>query len=296
MKRKLFNVGQTAITLHLATLLFGAYMALIGQGKLLGCGLLSITLHECAHAAAAGAFGCAPVEMEITPLGCLMRLEDENRLPPLRRLLMLLCGPACSALLALLSAWLTARGALDWETGRTLFCCNASILLVNLLPALPLDGGRMTALLLGLRLSGATVSRVMRALGTFFGALLVAANVAVCCMAGGWNLSLGCAGAFLLYAAHHGTATAAMEELKRLMDRKILLEKRGCLPIRDLAVLTTLPLRAAVASLRSGRYTRLLLLSPGTLKTMGRASEEQLITAYLSAPGETCQILVKNGD
>ena len=54
-----------------------------------------------------------------------------------------------TALLAWLSIRLTAWGWLPHSMGKRLFLSNAAILAVNLLPALPLDGGRLLSLLLG---------------------------------------------------------------------------------------------------------------------------------------------------
>lgn len=284
MRRVLFTLGGTQLCLHPATPLFMLYMALAGHGRLLLIALLSILLHEGGHALAAACFGHPPQELELTPLGCLIRLEDERTLRPWQRLIVLLAGPGVTALLAMLSVRLTGAGILPKPLGEQIFRCNAALLMMNLTPALPLDGGRLLALLLGVLLKPERVRQVMRALGTLLGAALIAANVAVCVRLGGWNLSLACAGCFLIYAAGVGTLTAAMEQLQWLMDRKLRLERRGTLYTAGVAVLASLPLRRMISLLHPARYTQLTLLEPGSLRLLGTVSETQLIAAYLDEP------------
>lgn len=290
-RRRLFSIGCTEISLHLATVLFVLYAVLLGHGVWLMAGMVSILLHECAHGATATLMGYPPASIELTPLGALMRLEDEAALPPIKRLLILLAGPAATLLLCWSALVLTRCGTLDRYTGQLIFMANVSILLVNLLPALPLDGGRVLALLLSLCLSGDTVRRVMRWLGTVLGGGCIVLNIVLCWTAGGGNLSLTCAGCFLMYAASTGTATAALSELRSFMARRLRLEKSGRLRCRVVAVMEPLPLRSAVSSLAPSQYTLFLVIQPGTMHCLGYATEEQVISRYLSSPGETCATL-----
>ena len=290
-RHRLFAIGSTDICLHPAAVLFALYAALTGHGGWLLAGMLSVLLHECAHGFAAALLGCTPKSIEITPLGALMRLEDEAALPPGRRLAMLLAGPAASLLLCWTALLLTRCGIIGRHAGQLLFMSNLSILLVNLLPALPLDGGRVLALLLSLCLSADSVRRAMRSLGMIFGCACIALNLLLTWMMGGWNLSVAGAGCFLLYAACTGTTTAALAELRAFMDRKLRLEQRGYMGCRVVAVTESLTLRGAVGALAPSLYTLFLLIQPGTMRCLGYVTEERVISCYLLTPGGTCAAL-----
>ncbi len=288
MRRRILAVGQTDVYLHLATVLFGAYVLLSGAWQTALAGFASIVLHEGAHALAAALLGQPPQEIEVTPMGAVMRLEDEERMPPVRRAVMLAAGPTMTTLLAHLSLWMTAHGWLSLTTGRALFLANAAILMVNLLPALPLDGGRLLALLLGRFLRGETVSQVMRATGTLLGLCAIGGSIWLAWRYGGFNWSLAAAGCFLMYAASTATVTQAMAELRRLMDRKITLESRGVVPIRRVAIMADLPLHRALRMLHPSKVTEFAVMERGTMRSLGVLTETEVVSAWLEHPELTC--------
>lgn len=287
MKRKIITIGGTDITVHPAAgvlLLFGLLTRWRG---LLLCTYASIFLHEAAHAAVSALWHHPPQELEITPLGAMMRLEDEERLPLTARITVILAGPLMTLALCALSLTLTQSGAISRTAGHLLFLSNAGILLVNLLPALPLDGGRLVSAVLSRFLRRETCWRVMRIIGTAAGALLIVGGVvgAVCGGQGSW--SMAAAGCFLLYSAVSATTSAAMAELRALMDRKIRLETQGTLPIQPIAMLSTRTLRHAVHALHPTRMTMLCVIEPGTMRMLGVLTEQEVVSAYLTAPQRT---------
>lgn len=292
MRRKLLRIGRTAIYIHMATLVFSAYWVCLGQWKLLLLSMLSICLHEAAHACVSALWGMPPEEVELTPLGMLMRLDDDIALSPGKRLAVLTAGPAMSLMLCWCAIFLTKAGMLSADIGRQLFLSNLLFLLLNLLPALPLDGGRILSLLLGLRLKDSTVRRIMRINGNVLGVGLIALNIWLSLRTGGWNLSMSMTGCFLIYAASVSTATAAWSKMKMLMDRKIRFEKQGRMTCQWQAVYAHLPVRLAVEQLLSRRYTMFLLLEPGTLRMLGCLDENTLLNAYWDDPAQPCKTLL----
>lgn len=288
MRRRIGTVGQTDVYLHLATALFAVYVIFSGARQTALAGFVSILLHEGAHALAAALLGQPPREIEVTPMGAVMRLEDEERLPPLRRALMLAAGPVMTGLLTHLSLWTAAHGWLGLSAARALFLANAAILTVNLLPALPLDGGRLLALLLGRFLRGETVAQIMRSVGSLLGMAVIGASIWMAWRHGVWNWSLAAAGCFLIYSASTATTTLAMHHLRALMERKTLLEGRGHIGMRHIAVLADTPLHEAVRLLSPRVLTEFTLMQQGTMEAAGILTEARLIAGYLECPQMTC--------
>lgn len=111
-------------------------------GILLGASVLA---HELGHCLSARLLGMSVVSVRLYLLGGVSELQ---RLPrnPREEALIAAAGPAVSGVLAgvfWLLAQLTEPGAVTWLLLVLLALSNVVIALFNLLPALPLDGGRV---------------------------------------------------------------------------------------------------------------------------------------------------------
>lgn len=130
-------------------LLQGPYPFLLGLLAATGL-FLSVLLHEVGHALAARRYGVATRRITLWLLGGVAQMERIPR-EPMKELVIALAGPLVSLLLFLLFRTLPwEAGALGF-LGRYLALVNLGLALFNLLPALPLDGGRVYRALLALR-------------------------------------------------------------------------------------------------------------------------------------------------
>lgn len=284
MRIRLAVIGKTAVYLHLGTMLCAGYMLLIRRGMLLAVGMGSILLHECAHGAMAWLLGHPPCEMEILPMGAMMRLDGDEGIPPWQRLLILLAGPGMTLLLCCGSMAAVRWGVCPLQTGAALMTGNLALLLLNLLPAMPLDGGNLLMLLLGQCFSDRVARRMMQGLSTLVGMACIVGNLYLTWRNGGWNLSLSCAGCFMVYAGTVATRTNALHELRGFLDRKIRLERRDVLNVCSRVVTTRLTLRRAVMLLHPRRYTHYWIMTE-SMRPVGMLTESRLIEAYLRTPG-----------
>jgi stage IV sporulation protein FB len=133
-----------------------------------------VVLHELGHAAAARRYGIATPDITLLPIGGLARLE---RIPeePWREIAVALAGPAVNVAICLLLALVLggvpapAEG-LSVEDPRAgflarLFWVNAFLVLFNLIPAFPMDGGRVLRAALALGMPHARATRVAARVG-----------------------------------------------------------------------------------------------------------------------------------
>lgn len=284
MRWRICSIGKTDILIHPSLLAYFVYAGLTGHIWIAVISMISIVIHESSHAGVSVMLGQAPRRMEFTPLGAVLHLEDEWALSPARRMLVLLAGPAASLLLCWLALVCTRNGWLDAAAGRLVFVANAAILTINLLPVLPLDGGRLLVLLLEVFLPQRIVQRSVKWIGTLVGFALIGLNLFCCWKLGGWNLSLALTGCCLMYCAAASSTTWAMTELRLFMDRKIWLEKHGVMKTAVQTCLHTMPLISLVRKLPPRRYGLFICLEAGSMRYLGQVDESRLIQQYLQAP------------
>jgi len=133
---------------------------------------LCVLLHELGHALAAKAYGIPTVDITLYPIGGVARME---RMPekPVQELVVAIAGPLVNVVIIIvLGAVLFATGGLDLTAIVTdpnllqiLFWTNIVMVVFNLIPAFPLDGGRVLRALLATRMEYAQATRVAAGIG-----------------------------------------------------------------------------------------------------------------------------------
>jgi Zn-dependent protease len=183
---RLGSIAGIRIEMHVTFLLALAWVAVlpshgvreavhnvVGLLLLFGC----VVLHELGHALAAQRYGIRTREIVLLPIGGVARLE---RMPekPAQELVVAIAGPAVNVVLAtVFGGILMLRGtppeAAIALTGRQgllelLFFANVTMLAFNLVPAFPMDGGRVLRAVLAFFMPYARATRYASLVGQGF--------------------------------------------------------------------------------------------------------------------------------
>ena len=192
-----FKLGKYAgidVYMHFTFLLLVGWVALMhwrqGQsvfaaifgGIFIQAVFLCVVLHEYGHALTARRYGIKTKDIILLPIGGVARLESMPR-QPLQELWVALAGPAVNVVIAgLLYLWLSMTASLEPLQSLTvttgpflerLLVVNLFLVVFNMIPAFPMDGGRVLRALLATRKEYAAATRIAASIGqgvaVFFG-------------------------------------------------------------------------------------------------------------------------------
>ncbi len=181
---RLGRIAGTEVRIHLTFFLLLAWLAAAdyqqgGLGEALHWTLFTclvffcVLLHEFGHALAARRYGIRTPDITLFPFGGVARVE---RIPenPRQEIVIALAGPAVNVVIAgmlWLALLLTGPGAvldptkLEGSLVRLVLSANVMLVLFNLIPAFPMDGGRVLRALLALKFEHAQATRIAASVG-----------------------------------------------------------------------------------------------------------------------------------
>ena len=181
-----FGIGRIAgvrIQLHVTFIAYIAWVAVMqgiatgDPGRALSTAALllavfgCVLLHELGHALAARRYGIRTRDIVLLPIGGVARL---HRMPekPLQEIVVAIAGPLVNVVLVgILLAMLGGLGNLPepgtLRTGplETLLWVNMMMVAFNLVPAFPMDGGRVLRAVLAMQLPYARATRIAAGVG-----------------------------------------------------------------------------------------------------------------------------------
>lgn len=188
----LFSFRGIRVHVHWTFLILLAYIAYLGySGGKTGIEILGeialvlivfvcVLLHEFGHALTAQHFGVQTKDITLLPIGGIANLE---RMPeePRQEFWITIAGPLVNLVIAGLAFLLIAvlgltamvseftLGTPTWaKVLLFIFGANLTLFLFNLLPAFPMDGGRILRSVLSMRMPRDKATRIAAAVGRFF--------------------------------------------------------------------------------------------------------------------------------
>lgn len=266
---------------------------------------LCVLLHEYGHAIAARKYGVKTRDIVLMPIGGVARLEKMPE-KPIQEFVVAIAGPAVNVLIALclfagmnfavegdllelfsyairsdigteivtesgyfLSPWLHFAIKLAFT--------NVALVIFNMIPAFPMDGGRVFRALLSMWLGRPRATKIAAWVGQFIAMLLVAAGI------WGSDFMLSILGIFVIYAARAENANVQTEDLfSKFTVKDILRPKFTRMRSNDWMM-------SAIETLRHGLERNFLVFDVND-RLVGMLEEEDIVRA-MRKPDVTAEIL-----
>ncbi len=270
--------------MHPLFLLLGVWHAVSGQLLLFAMSAIVALLHEYAHAVAAQNIGYEIQKIVLMPYGAALDLDFRD-VAPKDEIYVALAGPLCNFACAalFLAVWWCFPTAYAYTD--TAFYASLAVGTVNLLPAYPLDGGRVLRSLLQMKFLASTTPQkaekralnVCRIVSLSLSALLLLAFV----FGLFYGVTAVTAAVFAAFLAAGALPQGKERELAyRKLDFSLSDALRRGVVVKRVAVTTDCTVKQALRFLSRGEYLVLDVYDEAE-KFQGELTQNELSRAFL---------------
>lgn len=195
------RIARTRIRIHPLMLLMLPLACRLGLKTQVICLVIALGMHETAHLAAAACMRIPVPELTLMPFGGSARIGNPYVLSPGQLALTAAAGPAANLILVLTSASFAHWSLIDPGQAVHFIKVNALLMLFNLMPALPLDGGRILYAIVHRRMGNKKALETGIWLGRLLALLLILWTTYLFMTRKVFNLSYVFAAVFLIASA-----------------------------------------------------------------------------------------------
>ncbi|WP_418790739.1 M50 family metallopeptidase [Phosphitispora sp. TUW77] len=264
------------------------YFGVLGQALMI---FSIVFLHEMGHVVVAAGYGIRTKEIELLPFGGVARLEGNIESEPVIEAYVAAAGPLTNAFLVFLGYMLYRMGIGNRHWLGFFIQWNIMLGAFNLLPAFPLDGGRVLRAFLSLRCGVKRATENAAALSQALGAIMAAAGAYIWFKSGGQDVSCLIISFFLIYSASKAKGSVMFVFMKFLSRKKEELFREGILLVRQVAVLETSLLKDVVKNFVPRKYHLVVVIGKDHL-VKGIFTEGEIIDEMVRNGPETSLRLV----
>lgn len=283
---KLARIAGIRFRVNLLFFLLAILYTVLGMGKQVLLIIAAVLLHELAHTIAGAFMGIKVSEIELFPFGGQAQTEDFTGLEPVKEIYVALAGPLASMILAAVFYFLSTN---PHNPAVTFFVwINVCLGGFNLLPVLPLDGGRVLRACLSWRrgyrqatLAAARMGKIVAVGLGLYGTYLSITR--------GGGAQYIFVGIFLFWAAHREENLLVYSFFRFLVRKKTELVSRGLMEAKQVVSKGDTQVRDVLYQVKPSYYM-LVYVVDESYRVTGMCTEAQLIEGLLEkGPATTVQ-------
>lgn len=256
-----------------------AIAIVLGEGTRLAVVFLVVFIHELAHVVMARALNLRVSEIELLPFGGVARIESFFEVNPRDEVYIAIVGPMSNVMLVLGCMALGKMGLIPSKDYDFFIQANLMLAGFNLLPAFPLDGGRILRAILSRELGIKRATRITT-IGGFVLALFLVMTGVYAIYYGIFNPTLFVMAGFLAYSAVKENRMATYVMVRDLTYKRDILIREGAIQSRELVVLYDLPLKDVIKKFVPHRY-HIIVLVDEQLRPRGYLTEKDIVDGLM---------------
>lgn len=267
-----FTAFGIEFRMHVLTFIAAIMAVFFGLGREVPYIALAVGIHELMHIFAASVCGIDIEYVEIMWFGGAAHVRDIYSAKRSGVIVTALAGPAANLLVVLSVSALAWWEFLDFYTAARLIRINMMLMLFNLMPALPLDGGRVFFAAASMWLKPSTAMRISVAMAHLLAAALTLFALCGWYIIGKLNITLILMAVFLISASlsemraydsgKPGRAIAALCETTDMPAYAALV-----------AYPADIPVASAAGFMKAGRATIFAITEKGEIRSLVTGEE-----------------------
>lgn len=241
--------------------------------------------HELTHLVAAAYLGIRVARVELFPFGGVGYLANPIELEPRKEIIVAGAGPLFNGVVFML-LWSYSRAVypggpafIEPDVVSFLLRANLFLFLFNLLPALPLDGGRLFRALMSSHRGFYRATEAASENGKWLGIAFLVAGLLLS-RYDYLNLSISFMGIFLYYTASMEQQASVYTFIRYLIRKEKALQQNRILKGEQLVALDSMTVMDVLKQFKPSRYHQVVVLSQ-TCRVLALLSENQVLSAVL---------------
>ncbi|AOY76858.1 site-2 protease family protein [Clostridium formicaceticum] len=238
-----------------------------------------IIVHELAHALTSIYYGIMVEEIELFPFGGVAKVDNYFEIDPFKEMIIAIVGPTSNFIMLLVALILQSYIALQIDLVYFFIFANLTIGLFNMLPILPLDGGRILRAYISSKIGFKKATKIAIRCSKILAILLFLAGFHFGLKAQE-NLFL-CGIAFFLYIqTNKEKEMMGYTSVYQIVTKKKQLLEKGIMDVKYLTALESIDLRKAAQEFSTWKYHFVTVINTKG-KVLGNLSESEILDAMI---------------
>lgn len=265
-------------------------LILIGFRERILISLLVVFFHELTHYLVARYLGFTGFDIEILPIGAVLKLKQIDDASPLEDLIISISAPVVNLILGLFFYNLYVRYNL--YAYYIFFQCNLVIGMFNLIPAYPLDGGRILRDILRFRIIYKKANNATIYVSICIGIIFIFYYLFLF-FGGKININLGIISLFIIISSLKERERIAYLIMGDIIKKKVKFLKKGYIENKSISIHYKNYLLNVIGLVERNRYNIFIVLDDD-MKVIDTVYECEIIDMLKEYGNITVEEMIKN--